>query len=193
MSTLTLHVSNLEQLPYGVNRRHRFDRNGGTLGSLGADWLLIDQGHRVRPIHCEIRWAEGGFCAIDRSCQTYLNESKRCLGEHPPMRLRDGDILWVGAYRLRVDLQPEQACPLALEEVFIPRQSVHEALDASTSSSPGGIAIDSLPALTATDVCSAFGPVAGHDPLAALDARLPATDQNPLQGLITGAQPCSHA
>ncbi|MFJ4445557.1 FHA domain-containing protein [Pseudomonas sp. NPDC089422] len=188
MSALTLHVSNLEQLPHGVNRQHRFGRSGGTLGSLGADWLLIDRNLKVQPIHCEIRWKEGGFCAIDRSSQTFLNDSTRCLGNRPPMRLKDGDMLRVGAYRLRVDLQPEQASRCSLEEVFVPRQGVHEALEASASSHPRDNAIDSLPPLVATDVCSAFDPVPGRDPLAALDARLQAcpADQNPLQDLITG-------
>jgi type VI secretion system protein ImpI len=188
MSALTLHVSNLEQLPHGVSRQHRFGRSGGTLGSQGADWLLIDRSLRVQPIHCEIRWTEGGYCAIDRSGQTYLNDSTRCLGKRPPMRLKDGDILRVGAYRLRVDLQPEQAIRRSLEEVFAPRQDVHEALEASASTRPRDNAINPLPHLTATDVCSAFDPLPGHDPLAALDARLqpcPA-EQGPLQDLITG-------
>jgi len=195
MSTLTLHVSNLEQLPHGVNRQHRFGRNGGTLGRQGADWLLIDRGQSVRAIHAEIRWTEGGFCAIDRSCQTYLNDSTRCLGEHPPIRLKDGDILRVGAFRLRVDLRPEQAHQLSLEDVFMPRQSVHDALEASALTTSRGIAIDTLPPLTAADVCSAFDPLPGLDPLAALDARLPAcpSGQNPLQDLITGPRPCPYA
>ncbi|MGJ7550715.1 FHA domain-containing protein [Pseudomonas alloputida] len=186
MSALILHVSNLDQLPHGVSRQHRFGRGGGTLGSQGADWLLIDRSLKVRPIHCEIRWTEGGYCAIDRSCQTFLNDSTRCLGKRPPMRLKDGDILRVGAYRLRVDLQPEQASRCSLEEVFVPRQNVHEALEASASTYPRDSAIDSLPPLAATDVCSAFDPIPGRDSLAALDARLQAcpADQNPLQDLL---------
>ncbi|QHG65087.1 FHA domain-containing protein [Pseudomonas putida] len=188
MSTLTLHVSNIEQLPHGVSRQHRFGRSGGTLGSQGADWLLIDRSLKVQPIHCEIRWTDGGYCAIDRSGHTYLNDGTRCLGIRPPMRLKDGDILRVGAYRLRVDLQTEQAIRRSLEEVFVPRQDVHEALEASASTRPRDNAINPLPHLTATDVCSAFDPLPGHDPLAALDARsqpCPAK-QNPLQDLITG-------
>lgn len=194
MSALTLHVSNLEQLPHGVDRQHRFGRNGGTLGSQGADWLLIDRNPGVRPIHCEIRWMEGGFCAIDRCYQTYLNDSTRCLGKHPPMRLNDGDILRVGAFRLRVDLQPELEARISLEEIFTPRQNVHDALETSASTSPCGLAIDTLPPLIAADVCSAFDPLPGHDPLAALDARLPtcASEQNPL-GLTTGPRSCPHA
>lgn len=194
MSALTLHVSNLAQLPLSVNRQHRFGRGGGTLGSRGADWLLIDRDLSVQPIHCEIRWMEGGFFAIDHSGRTYLNGSTHALGNGQPMRLKDGDILQVGTYRLRVDLQPEQLNRLSLGEVFRPSQTVHEALEASASISPSVNAIDTFPPLT-IEVCSAFDPLPGHDPLVALDAKLSAcpSDQNPLQDLITGPRPCSHA
>ena len=66
MSTLTLSITNLDQLQHNVTGRHQFDCTGGTIGSASATWRINDREQTVAPIHCEIRWIEGSFCVIDR-------------------------------------------------------------------------------------------------------------------------------
>lgn len=189
MSTLTLTIGNRQQLQNGVTPRHRFDRSGGTIGSQGADWLLIDANQAIEPIHCEIRWIEGTFCAIDRCARTYLNDSLHSLGPRTPVRLQEGDQLSIGAYRLYVRYQEHPASAGSLEALFASGQGALEALvaDLAAAAWPG---VTELPgAYAASDICEAFKPGIGHDPLAALDAAPNGerTQEDTLQRLIAGA------
>ena len=54
MNTLTVSITNLDQLRHGVIARHRFDCKGGTIGSGQTSWQLDDPNQSVAPIHCEI-------------------------------------------------------------------------------------------------------------------------------------------
>jgi type VI secretion system protein ImpI len=174
MNTLVLSISNLEQLQHGITANHQFDRNGGTIGSQNATWQLVDRERRIRPVHCEIRLIENSFCAIDLCGQTFLNDSLMSLGRLAPVRLQEGDCLRIGAYRLLISLhrdrsnQPLHRC--SLEDLFDPTR---RALDALANDLPAGICgidITAPSAYVATDVCKAFDPDIGCDPLAALDA-----------------------
>lgn len=60
MNTVTLSITNLDQLQHGVTARHLFDCKGGTIGSGRANWQINDRDQTVAPIHCEIRWIEEG-------------------------------------------------------------------------------------------------------------------------------------
>ncbi|MEG0246930.1 MAG: FHA domain-containing protein [Pseudomonas sp.] len=186
MSTLTLSISNLDQLPHGVTARHPFDCRGGTIGSEGASWLINDRDRTVAPIHCEIRWIEGGFCVIDRCHGTYLNDSIVSLGALPPRRLLEGDQLRIGAYRLHV--QCSQANTRSLEDLFNPDQRV---LDQLIADSPTEAWQSRYPTYQAVaEICSVFESAMGSDPLAALNAVADArvSHENPLQHLIAGAR-----
>ncbi|WP_460415874.1 type VI secretion system-associated FHA domain protein [Pseudomonas sp. microsymbiont 2] len=187
MKGLTLTIVNLENLAQGVATRHRFGRNGGTIGRQGADWLIVDRERRIEPIHCEIRWKEGSFCVIDRSHRTYLNQSTQSLGAHAPVRLRDGDRLRVGAYQLQVSYQAGQQDERSLESLLTPGQRALDALLANTSTTT----LDEPRSPAITDICEAFPPVIGHDPLAALDTHLAAApgQDNALRLLIKGERP----
>ncbi|MDF0729254.1 FHA domain-containing protein [Pseudomonas entomophila] len=184
MNTLTLNIVNLEELQHGVLTRHQFDRNGGTIGSHGANWLMFDRDRRIQPVHCEIRWMEGSFCAIDRCNQTYLNHSSQTLGENAPVRLQEGDELRVGAYRLQVHFQQDRTGEHSLDSLLTPHQRALDALLASAA--PSFMDTPHTPA--ATDICEAFAPGIGHDPLAALNRRLPTKpeEENALQHLLMG-------
>ncbi|MGH8462708.1 MAG: FHA domain-containing protein [Pseudomonas sp.] len=187
MSTLTLKIGNLQQLQHGVTTHHRFDHSGGTIGSQGADWLLIDADQAIEPIHCEIRWIEGTFCAIDRCARTYLNDSPRSLGPRAPVRLQEGDQLSIGAYRLHVRSHEHPANAGSLEVLFASGQGALQALVAETAAWPG--VTERPEAHAASDICEAFEPGIGRDPLAALDAALHVerTQEDTLQRLIAGA------
>lgn len=186
MNTLTLSISNLDQLQHGVTARHQFDRNGGTVGSENTDWLMVDRDRRVQPLHCEIRWLEAGFCIIDRCEQTFLNESLRSLGQRSPVRLQEGDQLRIGAFRLQVHYTQDHASDPSLEELFTPGRRVLDALLADEFANARQTEVTSIQ--TPVDICSAFNPGIGHDPLAALDATLRTVigEQNALQQLFKG-------
>ncbi|MQG94747.1 FHA domain-containing protein [Pseudomonas sp. MN1F] len=185
MSLMTLNIINLEQLQHNVTARHPFDRTGGTIGSAGATWLINDRKRTVAPIHCEIRWIEGGFCVIDRCQRTYLNDSLDSLGSLAPRRLREGDQLRVGAYRLLVQLA--QADARSLEDLFSPEQRnldnwLVEGSANAWQPTSGATQI-------VADICSAFAPGIGHDPLAALDTVTGPAQEDPLECLIAGERP----
>lgn len=185
MSLMTLSIINLEQLQHNVTARHLFDRTGGTIGSAGATWLINDHERTVAPIHCEIRWMEGGFCVIDRCQRTYLNDSLDSLGSLAPRRLQEGDQLCVGAYRLQVQLS--QADASSLEDLFSPEQRNldHWLVEVSVNAwQPISGATQVV-----ADICSAFAPGIGNDPLAALDSVTGPVEEDPLERLIAGERP----
>lgn len=186
MNTLTLSIDNLEQLQHGVTARHQFNRSGGTVGSQNADWLIIDRDRHVQPIHCEIRWLEAGFCIIDRCNQTFLNDSLLSLGQRSAVRLQEGDRLRIGAYRVQVHYTRDQTPDHALEELFTPGRRVLDALVAEVGAGPWQAEVPGTQ--PCVDICSAFDPGIGHDPLAALDAAFQpeAGEASGLQGLISG-------
>ena len=185
MSTLTLSIANLDQLQHNVTVRHQFDCTGGTLGSAGATWLINDREQTVAPVHCEIRWLEGSFCVIDRCQRTYLNDSHDSLGSIAPRRLLDGDQLRIGAYRLQVQLS--QADARSLEDLFSPEQ---RTLDHWLEEVPANARQPTTGATqVVADICSAFAPGIGNDPLAALDNATGPTQPSALEQLIAGERP----
>jgi len=185
MSTLTLSITNLDQLQHNVTARHQFDCTGGTLGSAGATWLINDREQTIAPVHCEIRWIEGSFCVIDRCQRTYLNDSLDSVGAGTARRLLEGDQLRIGAYRLQV--QFSQADARSLEDLFSPEQSTldHWLLDIPANAwQPTSGAKHAV-----ADICSAFAPSIGNDPLAALDTATGRAQESPLEHLIAGERP----
>ncbi|MFF5866180.1 FHA domain-containing protein [Pseudomonas sp. NPDC012596] len=185
MSTLTLSITNLDQLQHNVTARHQFDCTGGTIGSAGANWLINDREQTVAPVHCEIGWIEGSFCVIDRSQRTYLNDSHDSLGSLAPRRLLDGDQLRIGAYRLQVQLS--QADARSLEDLFSPEQ---RTLDHWLVEVPVNARLTtSGTTQVVADICSAFASGIGNDPLAALDNATGPTQPSPLEQLIAGERP----
>ncbi|MEB6587542.1 MULTISPECIES: FHA domain-containing protein [Pseudomonas] len=187
MSTLTLSIINLDQVPHNVTVRCQFDAAGGTIGSRGADWLINDRQHSIAPIHCEIRWVENSFCVIDRCERTYLNDSSTYVGAYPPRRLREGDQLHIGGYRMSV--QCSDADTRSLQDLFNPEYRLLDQWMADTHTEawqPEACSSRALP-----EICSVFEPVIGNDPLAALDAVDAAEPSRGdlLQRLLAGERP----
>jgi predicted component of type VI protein secretion system len=184
---LTLAVSNPAQLLLGCLATHRFDHNGGTLGSQGATWCLNDRQHRVRSVHCEIQWIEGAFCVKDRSAHTHMNGNDRPLGLGVTARLNEGDSLQVGAYRLTVHLHGEDTVTSG-DRRHLSQRSLAELLDASTSLM-GDLDGPAVPIHGVDDnlvidrsgfheLCRPLGQPTERDPLAALEAASrPVADQ----------------
>jgi type VI secretion system protein ImpI len=182
MSTLILSITNLDQVLHNVTARHEFDRAGGTVGSAGATWLINDREQGVAPVHCEIRWIEGGFCVIDRCGHTYLNDNLDSLGPQSPRRLLEGDRLRVGAYRVLAQLS--QADARSLEELLNAELRVLDRLILDTPAQRCLLKPTAAPEVA--EICSVFDPGMGNDPLAALDAVTRPVQENPLDSLIAG-------
>ncbi len=136
MNSVTLSITNLDQLQHDVTARHRFDCKGGTIGSERASWRINDRAQAVAPLHCEIRWLEGSFCVIDHCHRTYLNDSSTSLETLAPRRLVEGDQLRIGAYRLQVQYAQDQACTRSLEDLFNPDRRVLDRLIAEEPATP---------------------------------------------------------
>lgn len=192
MNILTLSISNLAQLQHGVVASHRFDRQGGTLGSGAATWPMLDKEQQIRPIHCEVRWIEGSFCVIDHCARTFLNDSSLSLEPFAPVRLQDGDVLRVGAYRLQVRYPQEPGQDdtqgRCLETLFDSNHQALATLLAGAAVNPWHTEPAGVDAVI--DICDALDSGIGADPLAALDAALhaEAAPKCPLQRFITGEQ-----
>ena len=104
---LALVVDNPQALQKGSQPRQLFDTVGGTIGARGADWILHDRSGRVQPIHCEIRHEDGRYFVIDRSGHTRVNDQADPLGMLVSVKLRGGDKIHIGPYRLTVNLDDE--------------------------------------------------------------------------------------
>ena len=115
---LTLVINNPAQLLHGYLPLHRFGPQGGSIGSVAADWRLVDRHNSVQPNHCDIRVVEGRFCVIDRSSRTYANGHDVPLGRDVAVSLNDGDLLQIGAYRVAVQLGEHTPGQRSLDELF---------------------------------------------------------------------------
>ncbi|HGW5375638.1 TPA: type VI secretion system-associated FHA domain protein TagH [Pseudomonas aeruginosa] len=104
---LSLVVENPQALQQGSKPGHSFGTDGGTIGSQGDSWALLDRRGRVRARHCEIRHEDGGFLVIDRCGETSVNDQTQPLGLNASARLRNGDKLRIGPYHIAVHLDNE--------------------------------------------------------------------------------------
>lgn len=193
--SVALVVANPQALQHGSTPRHQFDAAGGTIGTQGADWILVDKTGRVQQIHCEICYSDAAFCVIDRCGQTHVNNASDPLGEMVGARLRDGDVLGVGPYMITVHLQDENLGPSGSSR-HLAQYEVSELLNQHHD------VADGLPAERYSfeqvqddrDAHAAFGamatprdPQADLDPLLALDAAQRAAAPSP--PALHGADP----
>ncbi|WP_448166031.1 type VI secretion system-associated FHA domain protein TagH [Burkholderia cepacia] len=176
MQRLELLVANTHALRAGSTARHNFGHAGGTIGSRGADWLLDDGQGQVQAIHCEITWIDNSYCVRDQSGATRVNDAETPLRRGTAARLRDGDVLHIGAYQVTVHLQTSEA-HLTNSQPLLQR-SVGELLNEPGAGLPPTAETDrSLDARPRQPDFRAFDdlarerrPAEERDPLAALDA-----------------------
>ena len=83
-----------------------FDERGGSIGRLDVnDWALPDPERFVSSRHAVVRFQGGGFCLEDVSTNgTFINEPERPVSKSEPVRLKDGDRLFIGDYEILVQL-----------------------------------------------------------------------------------------
>ncbi|WP_095162701.1 type VI secretion system lipoprotein TssJ [Pseudomonas sp. Irchel 3F5] len=188
---LTLVIGNPAQLLHGCLPSRRMDYSGGLIGSYGCDWLLRDRSGRVRPQHCRIHWHEGRFCVTDLCDGTYLNGHDLPLGRGATVRLNEGDVLQVGAYRIVVHLQadacadddPRHLSQRSLAELLSGHEDGLEDWCANTRTME--TAPVPAPALCAEfeRLCRPLDPREQHDPLLAL-ATLPSMPSTAAHGQL---------
>lgn len=104
LSTDILTLTLLNPPVTGTATDFRFGREGGSIGSAGNDsWQL--SAHRTGAVsgHAEVRFADDGYCLIDRSGRTYINSASQPIGRGRRARLRQGDTIAIGIYRMRAE------------------------------------------------------------------------------------------
>jgi len=104
LSTDVLTLTLLNPPVAGTATDFCFGREGGSIGSAGNDsWRL--SAHRTGAVsgHAEVRFADDGYCLIDRSGRTYINSASQPIGRGRRARLQQGDTIAIGIYRMRTE------------------------------------------------------------------------------------------
>lgn len=104
---LTLEVVGEQAEDLGASGRKVFHAVGGTIGRLpDNDWVFPDP--YVSGRHALIRYLTGKFFVEDTSTNgVYLNSPDNRLPKAQPHVLKDGDLLYIDAYRINVSIQGE--------------------------------------------------------------------------------------
>jgi len=106
---LTLEVTGPQALEMGAGNRKVFKAIGGTIGRLpDNDWVFPDP--YVSGRHALIRYLNGKYFIEDTSTNgVFVNSPDNRLSRSQPQQLRDGDVLYIDAYKIQVSLQNDPA------------------------------------------------------------------------------------
>jgi type VI secretion system protein ImpI len=102
---LTLEIVGEQVEEFGARGRKVFHGVGGTIGRLpDNDWVFPDP--YVSGRHALIRYVSGKFFVEDTSTNgVYLNSPDNRLIKAQPHPLKDGDLLYIDAYRVNVSIE----------------------------------------------------------------------------------------
>ena len=107
---LTMTLTNPTDARGGAKTGHCFTAEGGSIGSAANDtWQLSPHRTGVVAGHAEIRFVDGEFCLIDRSGRTYVNSASEPVGRGRRARLKHGDSVRIGRYRVRAEVNQPNA------------------------------------------------------------------------------------
>jgi type VI secretion system protein ImpI len=103
---LALSIISSQAASLGATAYKVFDERGGTIGRVaGNDWVLPDPDNFVSSRHANVRWAAGAFYLEDTSSNgTFINAPDRPVPRTAPVRLNDGDRLYIGDFEIIVQL-----------------------------------------------------------------------------------------
>jgi predicted component of type VI protein secretion system len=106
---LTLEVTGAQAQDMGSGHRKVFKAIGGTIGRLpDNDWVFTDP--YVSGRHALIRYVSGKFFVEDTSTNgVFINSMDNRLARGQPQELRNGDLLYVDAFRINVSIQSDAA------------------------------------------------------------------------------------
>jgi type VI secretion system protein len=98
-------ISDHKDLPPAC-RSFAFGGTGGTIGrGLDNDWILPDPDRFISNHHARIDCVDGLFYIVDTSTNgVYLNRSRKPVAQGEPQKLRDGDMLLMGKFRIHVSV-----------------------------------------------------------------------------------------
>lgn len=84
--------------------------SGGSIGrALDNDWALPDPRRYLSGHHARIHFRQGAYFLEDASTNgVFVNDATAPQGRHGLYALRDGDLLRMGEYRIRVAIDAEQ-------------------------------------------------------------------------------------
>ena len=102
---LTLEVTGAQAQGMGAGHRKAFKAIGGTIGRLpDNDWVFTDP--YVSGRHALIRYLGGKFFIEDTSTNgVFINSTDNRLARGQAQQLRDGDLLFIDAYKINVSIQ----------------------------------------------------------------------------------------
>jgi len=102
-----------------------FDERGGSIGRLESnDWSLPDPERFVSSRHAVVKFQSGAFCLEDVSTNgTFINAPDRAMSKTEPVRLKDGDRVFIGDYEILVQVIEDGARPAAEDSVAVPAPS----------------------------------------------------------------------
>jgi len=100
----TLTIENVASLTSGDPVVMALNEHGLSIGRAAhADWTLPDQRNFISSLHCDIDFVDGQYVLTDRSTNgTFVNGGSQRLTA--PHVLRDGDLIRIGNYEVRVAL-----------------------------------------------------------------------------------------
>jgi type VI secretion system protein ImpI/type VI secretion system protein len=104
---LRLSIENVPSLSSGDPVEVSLAEHGLVIGRAAhADWTLPDPNNHVSSIHCEVDFRDGRYFLTDRSTNgTFINGAGEKIAK--PVQLRDGDLLQIGHYQVRVEEVPD--------------------------------------------------------------------------------------
>lgn len=104
---LRLSIENVPSLASGDPIEVSLAEHGLVIGRAAhADWTLPDPANHVSSVHCEVDFRDGRYFLTDRSTNgTFINGAGERLAK--PVQLRDGDLLQIGHYQVRVEEVPD--------------------------------------------------------------------------------------
>lgn len=114
---LALSIVSSQAEALGATAYKVFDERGGTIGRVaGNDWVLPDPDNFVSSRHANVRFIAGAFYLEDTSSNgTFINAPDRAVGRAQPVRLQEGDRLYIGDFEIIVQLI--EAAPAAAPAV----------------------------------------------------------------------------
>ena len=106
---LTLEVIGEQAEGLGAASRKVFNAIGGTIGRLpDNDWVFPDP--YVSGRHALIRYLNGKYFIEDTSTNgVFINSPDNRLSRTQPQQLRNGDLVFIDAYQIRVSIEEDPA------------------------------------------------------------------------------------
>lgn len=106
---LTLEVVGAQAEDLGAGSRKTFNAIGGTIGRLpDNDWVFPDP--YISGRHALIRYLNGKYFIEDTSTNgVFINSPENRLSRTQPQQLRNGDLLYIDAYEIKVAIDNDPA------------------------------------------------------------------------------------